>query len=296
MPRGSQKVVYAAIAANLGIALSKFAAALLTGSAAMLAEAFHSSADTGNELLLLIGLKRSSRPPDQQHPFGHARELYFWAFLVAISIFAVGGGISIYRGIHGILSPHPLEDPLWNYVVLGAAAVFEGGSWVVARRELHRRRRPGESSIEAIRKSKDPSVFTVVVEDTAALAGLIIAFLGVFLSHRFNNVLIDPAASILIGIVLILAAGALAVETGGLLVGESADQSTSETLPSIIAADDAVRGVGKTLTMQLGPDDVLLVADVSFHPQLGTGELEEAVDRIERRIQERYPDIKRIYF
>ncbi len=296
MSRGSQNVVYAAIVANVAIAVSKFVAAALTGSAAMLAEAFHSSADTGNELLLLLGLKRSARPADDLHPFGHGRELYFWAFVVAISIFAVGGGVSIYEGITRLAHVHDLEDPTWNYAVLGVASFFEAYSWAVGFRELNRRRRPGESLSRVVRRSKDPSVFTVFVEDTAGLAGLVIAFLGVFLAHRWNAPWLDASASILIGIVLVFAAGALALETGGLLVGEGVDEETLEDLRNIIGGDAAVRSVGKILTMQLAPDEVLLVADVSFEPQLGTAQLEQAIDRIERRIQGRHPSVKRIYF
>jgi len=296
MSRASHKVVYAAIAGNGAIAICKFAAAAFTGSAAMLAEAFHSTADTGNELLLLLGLRRSSRPADARHPFGHGRELYFWAFVVAMSIFAVGGGVSVYEGITRIAGRHELEDPTWNYVVLAFAALFEGYSWSIAFKELLRRRRPGETLFRVIHRSKDPSVFTVFIEDTAALLGLLVAFLGVFLSHMYQAPILDAIASIVIGAILVSAAAALAIETGGLLVGEGVEPEMLNSLSAIILDDASVRRVGKVLTMQLAPDDVLLVADVGFESQLGTEQLQLAVDRIERRVKDRYPSVRRIYF
>ena len=296
MSKSSTRVVYAAIAANLAVAVGKFAVAAITGSAALLAEAFHSTADTGNEVLLLVGLKRSSHPADAEHPFGHGRELYFWAFVVAISIFAVGGGLSIYTGIERTLHPEPLGDPFWDYLVLGIAVLFEGYSWRVSWKELKRRQSPGESLVQIIHTSKDPTVFTIFVEDTAALIGLAIAFLGVFFAHQFGKPVLDSAASILIGVLLVLAAAALATETGGLLLGEGVDPKTMKSLCAIIAGDPAVQSVGKTLTMQLGPDDVLLVADVAFRSDLGTRELEQAVDRIEESVQRKHPAIRRLYF
>jgi len=296
MPSESKKVVYAAAAADLGIAVSKFIAAALTGSAAMLAEAFHSAADTGNQLLLLIGMNRSKRPPDRQHPFGHGRELYFWAFVVALSVFAVGGGLSVYEGIRRLLHPSPLEDPTWSYVVLGIAAAFDGYSWSVAIRSVNRRRRPGESILHTLHNSKDPSVFTVLVEDSSDLIGLTLAFLGVLLSHLLNNPALDAVASILIGFVLVAASIALGIESAGLLIGEGADQPTIESAYEIIGNDAAVQSVANVLTMQLGPEEVLLVGDVSFLPQLGTRDLELAVERVEQTIRRRHPEVKRIYF
>jgi cation diffusion facilitator family transporter len=278
------------------VAVSKFIVATLSGSAAMLSEAFHSVADTGNELLLLIGFKRSSLPEDAEHPFGHGRELYFWAFVVSISIFAVGGGLSIYQGISRFSQPRGISDARWDYVVLGIAALFEGSSWTVSFRELKRRRRAGESLVQTIHNSKDPSVFTVLIEDSAALIGLAIAFVGIYLSRRLGNPALDAGASILIGVVLVAAAVALARETGGLLLGEAADPATLKSIAEIIRSEKAVRSLGKLLTMQLGPEEVLLVADVEFVPQLGTTELEEAIDRIESRLRSRHPSVKRMYF
>lgn len=296
MSEESAKVVYVAIVANFVIAASKFLVAAISGSAAMLAEAFHSAVDTGNELLLLIGLKRSSRPPDQEHQFGYGREQFLWAFIVAISIFSIGGGLSIYEGISRILHPQSLEDPKWNYVVLAIAAIFEGYSWWVGLIAVNRKRAKGDSLIAAILKSKDPSIFTVFIEDTAALIGLLIAFLGISAAHAFQKPALDAIASMLIGLVLIGAAMLLGRETAGLLMGEAADPVTNQSVRDIIASDPAVQYVTNALTMQLGPEEVLLVADVSFVPHLGTKELERAIDRIEQKIQQKHPSIRRIYF
>jgi cation diffusion facilitator family transporter len=295
VPRGRQTVVYAALAANLAIAISKFVVAAFTRSSAMLAEAFHSAVDTGNELLLLLGHHRSARPADPQHPFGYGRELYFWAFIVAVSVFAMGGALSIHEGISRLLHPQPLEPARWNYVVLAIASMFEVYSWRSAYRELDRTGKPGQTLWQAVRRSKDPAVFTVLVEDSAGLLGIALAFLGVYLSHALQKPYLDPAASIAIGLVLMLAAGALSVETGGLLVGESAHRDEVETLQRLIAADPAVERVGGVLTMQLGPDEVLLNADIGFRRQLTIDELEAAVDRIEARVQTQFPAVRRIF-
>jgi divalent metal cation (Fe/Co/Zn/Cd) transporter len=212
-------------------------------------------------------------------------------------MFAMGGTVSVYEGVDRLLRlPHELADPTWNYLVLGVAAVFESFSWVVGLKELNRRRRSDQTLLQLIHNSKDPLVFTVFIEDTAALLGLAVAFLGVLLSHELNMPALDAVASIAIGALLIFAAAALAWETGGLLVGEGVDEKTVKGLLSLIGSDPAVSSVGRVLTMQLAPQEVLLVADVSFRPNLNTNELEQAVDRIERRIQRDYPSMKRLYF
>ena len=202
----SRKVIFAAIAA-------------ITGSAAMLAEGIHSAVDTGNELLLLVGERTSERPPDRRHPFGYGKSMYFWALIVALSVFSLGGGLSIYHGIATLRHPPPLADPAWNYVVLGIAALFEGYSWNVSRKALNEHRQAGQTLWQAVRASKDAAVFTVFIEDTAALLGLAIAAAGIAIGHGFDNPYADPAASLLIGLLLVGAAFALARETGGLLVG-----------------------------------------------------------------------------
>ena len=295
MAQASKKVIYAALGANAAIAISKFAVALITGSSAMLSEAFHSTVDTGNEFLLLLGTQRSRRPPDDRHPFGHGKELYFWSFIVAISIFGLGGGLSIYEGISRLQHPKPIENALWNYVVLGAAAVFEGISWGVSHRELKRRSRPGQGLWATIHASKDPSVFSVFLEDSAALAGLTVAFVGVFASHRFGLTYLDGTASVLIGVLLVTVALLLARESSGLLVGESADPAQVQAIRAMAASDPAIQRVHSVLTMQLAPDQVLLNLGLKFRGGLGTRELEDAVDRLERNLRRKYPEIKQIF-
>jgi cation diffusion facilitator family transporter len=293
---GSRKVIYAAIVANLGIAVAKFVVAFMSGSAAMMAEGIHSAVDTGNELLLLVGEKMSTRAPTPRHPFGYGKAVYFWALLVALSVFTLGGGLSIYHGVQAIRHPEELTDPFWNYVVLAVAAAFEGYSWNVSRKELNRWRRPGMSLWKAVKASKDASVFTVFIEDSAALLGLAIAGLGIFLGHLFDNPYFDPAASIGVGLLLIGAAVTLARETGGLLVGEGIGREQTGRLREIFCADPAIDVVGKLLTMQLGPDEVLLTAAVQFKRGMRIDEVEHAIERLEAKVREAYPPIQHIYF
>ena len=290
----SKTAVVAAIAANLAIAATKLAAASITGSSAMLSEGIHSLVDTGNGALLLVGLRAARRPADEDHPFGHGKELYFWTLIVAILIFAVGGGMSIYEGISHLQHPSPLENPFWNYLVLGFAMVFESVSWTVAWREFRHTR--GERSIfGALHHSKDPSLFTVVLEDSAALLGLVVAFGGVLLSHLLENPYLDGAASIVIGSILAVVAGFLAYESRGLLVGESADPAVVAGISELVLADVDVLQVARLLTMHMGPREVLLNLKLVFRPQLVADDVGTAVDRLEARIRERYPEVRRIY-
>jgi len=293
---GARKVIYAAIVANLGIAVAKFVVAAITGSAAMLAEGIHSAVDTGNEFLLLIGERNSAKPADKRHPFGYGKALYFWALLVALSVFSLGGGLSIYHGISALRHPEPLQDPLWNYVVLVVSACFEGYSWNVSRRELNKRRKPGASLWQTVHASKDASVFTVFIEDTAALLGLAIAAAGITLGYLFDSPYFDPAASVLIGLLLVGAAFALARETGALLVGEGIGTEATRRVCEILRADPAIQSVGKLLSMQLGPDDVLLTAAVQFRRGMRIDEVEAAIERLERAVAAAYPAIQHIYF
>lgn len=293
---GARKVIYAAIVANLGIAVAKFVVAAITGSAAMLAEGIHSAVDTGNEFLLLIGERNSAKPADKRHPFGYGKALYFWALLVALSVFSLGGGLSIYHGISALRRPEPLQDPLWNYVVLAVSACFEGYSWNVSRRELDKRRKPGASLWQTVHASKDASVFTVFIEDTAALLGLAIAAAGITLGYLFDSPYFDPAASVLIGLLLVGAAFALARETGALLVGEGIGTEATRRVCEILRADPAIQSVGKLLSMQLGPDDVLLTAAVQFRRGMRIDEVEAAIERLERAVAAAYPAIQHIYF
>jgi cation diffusion facilitator family transporter len=294
MAAESKNAVIAAILGNMAIAVIKFIAGFITGSSAMISEGIHSVVDTGNGGLLFYGLKRGARPPDEQHPFGHGAEIYFWSLIVAVSIFGIGGGMSIYEGITHIQHPAELESPTINYIVLALAFVFESISFSVAWKTFKRSRK-GRNTITAIRRSKDPSLFTVLFEDTAALVGLVVAFIGVFLSHQLDAPVLDGTASIVIGCILVVAALWLAYESRSLLVGEAADPELVADLRRIVLKDPAVTGLGAVLTMHLGPDAVLLNIEVSFTPGLTAEEIHEAVHRIERRIAEPYPQVSRIF-
>jgi cation diffusion facilitator family transporter len=292
---GSSKVaVIAALVGNLAIAVTKFAAAMYTGSSAMLSEAIHSLVDSGNQVLLLYGLRRAALPPDANHPFGYGKELYFWSFVVAIIIFGLGSGVSIYEGIEGVRHPEPVSNPVVSYVVLAFATVFEGIALALALREFMKSK--GDAGfIQAIRQGKDPSLFTVVFEDSAALLGLVIAFFGIFLGDLLQVHWLDGAAAIAIGVVLAGVAMLLAYECKGLLVGESADPQLVETVTAMLRGDRRVSSVEQVLTMHMGPRDVLLVADVEFADHLATEEVEAAVREAERRIRGEFPEITRIF-
>jgi cation diffusion facilitator family transporter len=293
-PAKSRLVVYAAAGANLGIAAIKFIAASVSGSSAMLSEAIHSLVDTGNELLLLLGLRRAERAPDEQFPFGYGKELYFWSLIVAILLFGVGGGMAFYEGITHLRDPQPLENPFWAYVVLAVATGFEGTSFIVALREF--RRRPGPAGFfEKVHVSKDPSVFTVLIEDMAALLGLFVAFLGVFFGHLLHNPYIDGAASLGVGLILGAAAMGLAYESRSLLVGEAASPRTVQDIRDIVCHDESVQSVRTPLTMHLGPQDILLNIDVEFRDDLSAADESAAVRRIEEAIRERHPEVTRIF-
>jgi cation diffusion facilitator family transporter len=294
MPAGSSRVVYAAIAANFGIAVTKFAAAGLSGSSAMLSEAIHSVVDTLNQLLLLLGLRRSQQPPDEVHPFGHGKELYFWGLIVGILLFGVGGGMALFEGVMHLLNPRPLEDPFWAYLVLAVAAVFESGSLTIATRELLRRRGPAEFWLR-VHRSKDPSVFTTFLEDLAALLGIAVAFLGVYLGHQFNNPYFDAIASLIIGVILSVVALTLVYESRGLLIGESTNPEIVRDIARIAASDPAVLSARTPLTMHFGPYDILLNLEVVFKQGISAEEQVAAVERIEKAIREKYPAIKRIF-
>ncbi|MDJ0688548.1 MAG: cation diffusion facilitator family transporter [Xenococcaceae cyanobacterium MO_188.B32] len=295
MASGSiKKTILAAIIANLAIAVIKFVAAAITGSSAMLSEGIHSAVDTGNELLLLLGVRLSQKPADESHPFGYGQELYFWTLIVALFIFAIGGGMSIYEGINHITHPVPLEDPLWNYIVLGLAVFFEGYSWSVALKELLATKRE-ENIWQAIRSSKDPTIFTILLEDSAALLGLAIAFAGIFLGHLLNNPYLDGVASILIGVILATVAIFLVYESKGLLIGEGADPQTVASLKNITQADPAVKKVIRVLTLYFSPQEVLLNLEIQFQPNLSTEKLAVAVERLERQIRQEHPEIKQIF-
>ena len=293
--RESKGVIYAAIFANIAIAVCKFAAAAVTGSSAMLAEAFHSTADSGNELLLLWGIKRSARPPDALHPYGYGKALYFYSLLVAVYIFGVGGGLALHEGISHLKHPEIPTHPGWNYAVLALAAVFDFYSWRISYRELRARKDPNESTWDEIIGGKDPTVFTVFLEDSAGLLGVLLAFLAIFLGRQFNNPYLDPIASIVIGLVLAVLAVFLGRESGALLVGERTNRARIASLKEIICADPAVEQVGDLLTMQLGPEEVLLTVNIQFRRKLTLEQLESAIERIEARIRREQPSVQRIF-
>jgi cation diffusion facilitator family transporter len=294
MAAESRTAVIAAIAGNAAIAVIKFVAGAMTGSSAMISEGIHSVVDTGNGGLLFYGLRRGARPADTAHPFGHGMELYFWSLIVAVSIFGIGGGMSIYEGITHIQHPATLQNPLINYIVLAAAMVFESISFSVAWRAF-RTHRKGKKTLTAIHHGKDPSLFTVLFEDTAALLGLVVAFLGVLLSHQFDAPVLDGVASVVIGVILVCAALWLAHESRSLLVGEAADPELVDAVREIALADPAVVGLGALLTMQLGPDEVLLNIEVQFVPGSTAEAIHAAVHRIEEHIRGPFPEVSRVF-
>jgi cation diffusion facilitator family transporter len=260
----------------------------------MISEGIHSIVDTGNGGLLFHGLRRGARPPDDAHPFGHGMEVYFWSLIVAVSIFGIGGGMSLYEGITHIQHPTPLQSATINYIVLGFAMIFESLSFSVAWRAF-RKHKGTRSTLIAIRHGKDPSIFTVLFEDTAALLGLVVAFLGVFLSHQLQEPVLDGAASVVIGLILICAAGWLANESKSLLVGEAADPELVGAVRRIALADPAVTDLGQVLTMHLGPDEVLLNIEVQFVAGLPVEEIHAAIHRIEEGISGPFPEVNRIF-
>ena len=283
-------VVYAALFGNLAIALVKFVAAYITNSSAMLSEAIHSVVDTLNEILLLYGMKKAEQRPDAHHPFGYGRELYFWAFIVALMVFALGAIVSIYQGILHIIHPEEMQDPMINYIVLGIAILCEGFSWFVALKTF-RKMKGKMGYFEAFRRSKDPTTFTVLFEDTAALVGLFIALTGIFLAHQLNIPELDGAASILIGVVLAVSAWLLARETKGLLLGETADPRLRENVLNIAQQDTAVYSANGVLTEQMGAHQVIASLSLEFKDDLTSDEIEACVDRIEAQIKQLHPEI-----
>ena len=291
MASGSKLAIYGAIAANLLIAVSKFIASFFTGSSAMLAEGIHSTIDTGNGFLLLFGIKRAKRPADSRHPFGYGKEIYFWSFVVSILIFALGGGFAIYEGIHALKEPHLIEDPTWNYAVLGAAILFEGTSLSIALKSF-KKAHPTGNLISNIHKSKDPASFAVIIEDSAAVTGLFIALLGIFLSIRLENPLIDGYSSVLIGILLLVVATFLAYETKGLLLGESARPEVLDKVNDILKAYPQILRWDVPKSVHFGPDNVLLVIELELADNLGLHEAEALIKKIDREILQNVSPVK----
>lgn len=287
-------VIYAALVGNALIAVMKFVAAFITGSSAMLSEGVHSVVDTGNQILLLYGLKQSQKPADKRFPFGHGKEIYFWSFAVAILIFAVGAGISLYEGVHALLDPHPLENLKINYIVLSLAVVFEGAAWFFALKEFNRSRGK-KGYIEAVQRGKDPSLFVVLFEDSAALLGLVVALFATFLTQITGNLYFDGLASILIGCILGGTALWLALETKGLLIGEAANTYVVVGIEKLADAIDSVEHVNEVLTLHMGPDFILVNISVKFSDEATANDIEGAVASLDKQIKAEYENVKRVF-
>ena len=291
----SKLSLYGGIVANIAIAISKFVAAYFTGSSAMLSEGIHSLVDTGNSGLLLFGTARSQRPADAEHPFGHSKELYFWGLIVAVLIFAIGGGMSFYEGIKHIQHPETLEDAGWNYVVLGLSLLFESLAMYLSVKALIAQAKPGLGFVTMLRTSRDPAVFASVMENLAALLGLLIALAGVFLGHLLHNPYFDGGASIAIGLLLMLVAVFLVGRTKGLLVGTGVDAATLASLERIARAAPQVREIRSPLTMYLGPNDVIMALDVDFADDLSSTQVAAAVEHLQDAIRKEHPEVQRIF-
>ncbi|HCS50319.1 cation diffusion facilitator family transporter [Rubinisphaera sp.] len=291
---GSKLAIYGAIVGNFLICITKFIAAGLTGSSAMLTEGIHSLVDTGNGGLLLFGIHRSERIPDEKHPFGYGPELYFWTLIVGILIFGIGGGISVYEGILHVLHPIELSDPTVNYIVLGLAVIFEGAAWYLALKGFLVAK--GNNSVwKAVKESKDPTTFAVLFEDSAALLGLIVAFLGIFIGHLLEIPVLDGVASICIGLILAAVAFVLIYESHGLLIGESASPEIVEGVRQIVNSYPEVQRAKSPLTLHFGPNQILLAMDLQFLDSLGSDQIESTIDRIESEIRKKYPEIRNIF-
>jgi len=290
----SKTVIYAALVGNLAIGVTKTGAAIYTGSSAMLSEAIHSFVDSGNQWLLLHGLRRSTKAPDAKHPFGYGMELYFWSFVVAILVFAVGAGVSIYEGISKIRDPHAINNAHINYIVLGTAILIEAGPCYLALKAFLVEKGDREF-FTAIRESKDPTIFTVLFEDGAAMLGLIVAMIGIALADYYNFAELDGIASVVIGVILAATAAVLAAESKGLLIGEAAMPETQVAVRAMLTADDRISSTNEVLTMHLGPRDVLLNLSVDFRDGLASEEVEAAITELETGIKSEFPEIKRIF-
>ncbi|MGV6858369.1 MAG: cation diffusion facilitator family transporter [bacterium] len=290
----NNKVIYAALIGNLLIAITKFIAAFITGSSAMLSEGIHSTVDTGNQILLLYGLKQAKKPADEDFPFGHGKEVYFWSFVVAILIFALGAGISLYEGVHHVLHPQEMSNPIINYIVLGLAIVFEGAAWSIALKEFTRIK-GSVGYIEAIQRGKDPSVFVVLFEDSAAMLGLVVAALGIFLSQVTGLLWLDGLASIIIGLILGATAFWLAYETKSLLIGESANKTVVEGIKTLASEIPIIEQVNEVLTMHMGPNYILVNISADFENSAPAGEIEKSIFLLDRTVKKHFPEVKRVF-
>ncbi len=294
MTTTSKLPIYGALGANLLIAIMKFVASFFTGSSAMLSEGIHSTVDSANQLLLLLGISRSKKPADDTHPFGYGKELYFWTLIVAVLIFGIGGGMSVYEGISHIQHPSELSDPTWNYWVLIGAIVFEGASFIIAIRHFNKSR-GNNSFFKELSQSKDPTLFAVIYEDAAALLGLVIAIIGVYLSHAFQSPMIDGISSIIIGVLLAIVAVIMVRESRNLLVGESARPSLVKSTHELVKNYPGVKNVHPPLTMQMAPQEVLMVLNIYFDEALSGEKIVDIIDELEVKIRDKHPEVTRLY-
>jgi cation diffusion facilitator family transporter len=294
MSGSSKKVIFAALIGNTLVALTKFVAAAVTGSSAMLSEGIHSLVDTGNQVLLLYGLRRARKPPDEQFPFGHGKEVYFWSFVVAILVFALGAGVSIYEGVQHLRHPVTVENPLVNYIVLGIAMIFEGAAWLFAFKAFSAAKGKW-TYLEAVSRGKDPTTFVVLFEDSAAMLGLLVALAGIALAQSTGIAYFDGLASILIGLLLAGTAIWLAYETKGLLIGESANRWIVEGVRELAARMELVEHVNEVLTMHMGPEYILVTISLDVRNDTPAGTVEKLVTGLDCEIKANYANVKRVF-
>ena len=295
----SKKVIYAALGGNFLIVITKIAASFMTGSSAMLSEAVHSLVDTGNQGLLLYGIRRSNRPADEKHPFGYGMELYFWTFVVAIIIFGLGAGVSIFEGIKKVQNPEIIKNASVNYIVLAFALIFESVAWYVAFKEFRSKQYNNgtlkRGFFQTVRDSKDPTVFTVLFEDSAAMLGLVVAFIGIWLAENLDMPFLDGVASIIIGTILAITAALLAYESKGLLVGEGAATEVVTQIREIVNQEAGIIAINEILTMHMGPEDILSNLSIDFTDNLTSLEVEASISRLESAIKAKHHHIQRIF-
>ena len=287
-------MIIAALLGNSLIAITKFIAASVTSSSAMFSEGIHSLVDTGNQILLLYGLKQAKKPADERFPFGHGKEIYFWSFVVAILIFAVGAGVSIYEGVHRLFDPKPINNVMINYIVLSLAILFEGAAWYFALREFTRAKGKW-GYLEAVQRGKDPSLFVVLFEDSAAILGLLVALIAIFLSQTTGIYAFDGIASIIIGLILAGTAAWLAYETKGLLIGECANTHVVNGIKKIAKSHAKIGHINEILTMHMGPDFILVNISVDFNDPTSANEMEIIVANLDKAIKNKFPNVKRIF-
>lgn len=291
---GSKRIIYAALVGNALISVTKLVAASITGSSAMLSEGIHSIVDTGNQGLLLLGIKKASKPADKEHPFGYGKEVYFWSFVVAILIFAVGAGVSLYEGIHHLQHPQPINNVNLTYIVLGLSFIFEGVAWFMAFKEFSRIK-GRRSFLQEVKRSKDPASFVVLFEDSAAMAGILVAFLGIWLGQQTGWLWLDGAASVVIGLILALTAWLLAVETKELLIGESAVPEVVDSVRQMAAAVSQVEHVNEVLTLHMGPEYVLVNLSLDFRNDCTAEEIEDAIALLDKQIKDKWSLVKKVF-